>query len=140
MVLAKAVLTILATVAVLGIIAVPMDSCGSACRTAAARARTRACTRRTNNRAGEVRGEKCTVVAAAYLPDGTTEEQAQDLQVDLGEQLREQEHVSAVVPAAISKDHSTLATRSPRDEGPAPSSTTDLVNSLGPAPGHPEGM
>lgn len=130
-VLAKPVLTILATVAVLGIIAVPMTQLrlglpdGSSQSADSGAYKTY---KIVEDKFGA--GRNGTVVAAAYLPEGTTEEQAEDLQVDLGEQLREQDHVSAVVPAAISKDHSMLLYQIIPDEGPSAESTTDLVNSL----------
>lgn len=130
-VLAKPALTILATVAVLGIIAIPMTQLrlglpdGSSQSADSGAYKTY---KIVEDKFGA--GRNGTVVAAAYLPDGTTEEQAEDLQVDLGEQLREQDHVSAVVPAAISKDHSMLLYQIIPDEGPSAESTTDLVNSL----------
>lgn len=130
-VLAKPVLTILATVAVLGIIAIPMGQLrlglpdGSSQSADSGAYKTY---KTVEEKFGA--GRNGTVVAAAYLPDGTTEDQAKDLQVDLGEQLREQEHVSAVVPAAISKDHSMLLYQIIPDEGPSAESTTELVNGL----------
>ena len=75
-------------------------------------------------------GRNSTMIAAADLPDGTTEDQAKQLQIDVAKDLEKQKDVDTVVPAAISKDNSMLMYQIVPEEGPSASSTNDLVNEL----------
>lgn len=75
-------------------------------------------------------GQNGPIVVAARLPEGTTEEQAKALQVEVGQDLLEQGDVSAVVPAMISDDNSALLYQVIPGEGPNAESTTNLVHTL----------
>lgn len=75
-------------------------------------------------------GKNGTMVAAAYLPEGTTQEQAEALQVEVGQKLKEQQDVDAVIPAAVAEDHSALLYQVVPAEGPNAESTADLVHTL----------
>ncbi|WP_237195000.1 MMPL family transporter [Rothia nasimurium] len=75
-------------------------------------------------------GQNGPIVVAARLPEGTTEEQAKALQVEVGQDLLDQSDVSAVIPAMISDDNSALLYQVIPDEGPNAQSTTDLVHAL----------
>ncbi|WP_178945454.1 MMPL family transporter [Kocuria sp. TGY1127_2] len=75
-------------------------------------------------------GRNSTMVAAAQLPEGTTEDQAKQLQIDVGQDLQKQDDVETVVPAAISKDNSMVMYQIVPKDGPSDVSTNDLVNDL----------
>lgn len=75
-------------------------------------------------------GRNSTMVTAAQLPDGTTEEQAKELQIEVGQDLQKQDNVETVVPAAISKDHTMVMYQIVPKEGPSAVSTNDLVTQL----------
>lgn len=75
-------------------------------------------------------GQNGTMVAAAYLPEGTTKEQAEELQVEVGQKLKEQQDVDAVIPAEIAKDNSALLYQVVPAEGPNAESTAHLVHTL----------
>lgn len=75
-------------------------------------------------------GRNGTVIAAARLPEGTTEDEAAALQVDIGQDILEQDHVVSVIPALVAEDHSALLYQVVPDEGPNSESTTALVHEL----------
>lgn len=75
-------------------------------------------------------GQNGPIVVAARLPEGTTEEEAQALQVEVGQDLLAQDGVSAVIPAMISDDNSALLYQVIPGEGPNAESTTNLVHTL----------
>ncbi|WP_030015153.1 MMPL family transporter, partial [Curtobacterium sp. S6] len=75
-------------------------------------------------------GRNSTMITAANLPEGTTAEQAKQLQIDVGQDLQKQDDVKTVVPAAISKDNSMLMYQIVPNGGPNDESTTNLVTSL----------
>ncbi|RUQ23331.1 MMPL family transporter [Kocuria sp. HSID16901] len=75
-------------------------------------------------------GRNSTMVTAADLPQGTTADQAKALQIEVGQELQKQDDVKTVVPAAISKDNSMLMYQIVPDGGPNDESTTQLVNNL----------
>ncbi|MDO4918970.1 MMPL family transporter [Kocuria sp.] len=130
-VLKSPVVTILATVAVLGIIAIPMGQLRLGLPDGGSQSKDSGAYKTyqiVQDKFGA--GRNGPVIAAAYLPDGTTKDQAQDLEVDLGEQLRDQQNVAAVVPAGIAKDNSMLLYQVIPEEGPSAESTTSLVNDL----------
>lgn len=76
------------------------------------------------------KGRNSPMIAAVQLPAGTTAAQAKQDQVDLGQQLKDQEDVSAVVPVQISRDNSTLLYQITPEGGPSDESTSDLVTRL----------
>lgn len=75
-------------------------------------------------------GRNSTMITAANLPEGTTADQAKQLQIEVGQDLQKQDDVKTVVPAAISKDNSMLMYQIVPDGGPNDESTTNLVTSL----------
>lgn len=75
-------------------------------------------------------GRNGTIIAAARLPEGTTEDEAAALQVDIGQDILEQEHVVSVIPALIAEDHSAVLYQVVPAEGPNSESTTALVHEL----------
>ncbi|WP_237208721.1 MMPL family transporter [Rothia nasimurium] len=75
-------------------------------------------------------GRNGTLVVAAELPEGTTAEQAVAAQVTIGQNLLGVENVEAAVPAMISEDSSTLLFQVVPAEGPNAQSTVDLVHQL----------
>lgn len=129
--LKKPLLTVLASVVILGLLAIPVTSMRLGLPTAAADNPDSASYKTyqliTDN-FGE--GRNGTVIAAADLPDGTTEEQAKKLQVEVGQKLAEQNNVDGVVPAMIADDNSMLLYQITPAEGPNAESTEELVHSL----------
>ncbi|MDO4916570.1 MAG: MMPL family transporter [Rothia sp. (in: high G+C Gram-positive bacteria)] len=75
-------------------------------------------------------GQNGTIIAAANLPEGTTAEQAKDLQVEVGQDLLKQNDVEKVVPAMIAKDNSTLLYQITPQQGPSDESTENLVTDI----------
>lgn len=75
-------------------------------------------------------GRNGTVIAAARLPEGTTEDEAAALQVEIGQEILEQDHVVSVIPALIAEDHSAVLYQVVPAEGPNSESTTALVHKL----------
>lgn len=75
-------------------------------------------------------GKNGTMVAAAYLTEGTSREQAEALQVEIGQKLKEEQDVDAVIPAAIAEDNSALLYQLVPSEGPNAESTANLVRTL----------
>ena len=70
------------------------------------------------------------VLVVADLPEGTDATEAAELQVGVGEELRDREHVVSVVPAGLSEDRRTAVFQVTPAEGPAAESTEDLVDDL----------
>lgn len=129
MVLAKPVLTILAAVAVLGLIAFPMTQMRLGLPTGASQHADSAAYQSymaIKDNFGD--GQNGPVIVAANLPEGTTETQAKDLQVSVGQELKKQENVEKVIPAMISKDHQMLLYQVIPTEGPSAVSTENLVH------------
>lgn len=75
-------------------------------------------------------GQNGTIIAAANLPEGTTAEQAKDLQVEVGQDLLKQNDVEKVIPAMIAKDNSTLLYQITPQQGPSDESTENLVTDI----------
>ena len=131
MVLAKPVLTILAAVAVLGLIAFPMTQMRLGLPTGASQHADSAAYQSymaIKDNFGD--GQNGPVIVAANLPEGTTEAQAKDLQVSVGQELKKQENVEKVIPAMISKDHQMLLYQVIPTEGPSAVSTENLVHNV----------
>lgn len=129
--LKKPLITVLASIAVLGLLAIPVTSMRLGLPTAAADDPDSASYKTyqlISDNFGE--GRNGTIIAAADLPDGTTAEQAKKLQVEVGQKLAEQDDVDGVVPAMISEDNSTLLYQITPAEGPNAESTENLVHSL----------
>ncbi|MEX3610451.1 MMPL family transporter [Rothia sp. LK2588] len=131
MVLAKPVLTILAAVAVLGLIAFPMTQMRLGLPTGASQHADSAAYQSymaIKDNFGD--GQNGPVIVAANLPEGTTETQAKDLQVSVGQELKKQENVEKVIPAMISKDNQMLLYQVIPTEGPSTVSTENLVHNV----------
>lgn len=130
-VLAKPILTVVAVVVALGIIAVPVSTMRLGLPDGSSQPSDSGAYQGyqiMSEKFGE--GRNSPMIAEVTLPDGTTAAQASQDQVDLGQQLRDQKDVAAVVPAAISKDHTRLMYQLIPEEGPSAQSTSDLVTSL----------
>lgn len=131
LILKKPIATVAAVVLALGTVALPMTDMRLGLPTGASQATDSAAYISYTTIAenfGE--GKNGPVVVAARLPEGTTEEQAKALQVEVGQDLLEQSDVAAVVPAMISDDNSALLYQVIPDEGPNAESTTNLVHTL----------
>ncbi|MDO5635339.1 MAG: MMPL family transporter, partial [Micrococcus sp.] len=70
------------------------------------------------------------LVVTADLPSGLDETAAQDLQLDVAEQLREFDDVAAVVPAALNDDNTIAMMQVIPVDGPNSVSTEELVHQL----------
>ncbi|MDO4897762.1 MAG: MMPL family transporter [Rothia sp. (in: high G+C Gram-positive bacteria)] len=75
-------------------------------------------------------GKNGTVIAAARLPEGTTAEQADALQVEIGKQITQQDAVVSVLPAKVADDSSAILYQVVPSEGPSSESTARLVHNL----------
>lgn len=130
-ILAKPVVTIIAVVLALGAVALPVSDMRLGLPTGASQKEDTPAHQTyeaISENFGE--GQNGTIIAAANLPDGTTEDQAKDLQVEVGQKLLEQNDVKAVIPALISKDNSTLLYQITPDAGPSEVSTENLVSNI----------
>lgn len=130
-ILAKPLITVLASVAALALLAIPVTSMRLGLPTAAAESPESAANKTyhlISDNFGE--GRNGMIIAAADLPEGTTAEQAQALQVEIGQELSQQNHVDGVVPALIAEDNSMLLYQLTPAEGPNAESTEELVHSL----------
>ncbi|QRZ61938.1 MMPL family transporter [Rothia sp. ZJ932] len=123
--------TIAASVALLALIAAPVTALRLGLPDATSEKQDSAAYRAYTTMAAEFgEGVNGPIIAAADLPEGTTAEQAQELQVSIGQTLGEQENVDAVIPAMIAKDNSMLLYQITPVEGPSAESTENLVHSL----------
>lgn len=130
-ILAKPIVSILAVIVVLGAIALPVGQMRLGLPTGASQSEDTAAHQSymaISDNFGE--GQNGTIIAAANLPEGTNEEAAKDLQVEVGQKLLEQDNVKAVIPAMISKDNSTLLYQITPAEGPTEVSTENLVSNI----------
>ena len=129
------VITVIATTAVLGILAVPAaslqlglpDGSSEAHDTTAYRAYTKVTDEFGAGQNAAVIGvAKLDPAQAAKLSDG----QATDLQLAIGEQLKRTPDVEYVVPASISDDHRTMVFQIVPKTGPTDDATIALVHQL----------
>ncbi|WP_129656514.1 MMPL family transporter [Rothia halotolerans] len=70
------------------------------------------------------------IVGVAQTDEDLDEEQAQDLQIDIAQRILEDDDVVSVLPSGMSDDRSTLVFQITPQDGPAADSTEDLVNNL----------
>lgn len=70
------------------------------------------------------------VIVVGYLPEGITESESTDLQLDVVDQLTAIENVRTAVPASVSNDGSMVVFQVVPEEGPAAESTEDLVHTI----------
>lgn len=130
-ILAKPWLTIVAVVVALGVVALPMTDMRLGLPTGASQAEDTPAHQTyvaVSEKFGE--GQNGMIIAAAELPEGTTEAEAKELQVEVGQNLLKQEDVEKVIPAMIAKDNSMLLYQIIPAEGPSTESTETLVQSI----------
>lgn len=122
---------IVATVVVLGIVAIPAASMRLGLPDASTEPQDS-----TQYRAYQVIADKFgagangPIVGVAQAEGDLDEAQAQELQVDIAQRILEDDDVVSVVPSGMSEDHSTLVFQITPTEGPAADSTEVLVNDL----------
>jgi RND superfamily putative drug exporter len=75
-------------------------------------------------------GQNAQMIVLADLPSGLSDAQAQDAQVEIGQQLKDTKSVATVVPAAVSKDNSKALFQLIPKDGPTSASTEKLVHTL----------
>lgn len=130
-ILKSPIATILASIALLGLVAVPVASMRLGLPDATSESQDSTAYTSYVTLADEFgEGVNGPIVAAADLPDGTTAEQAKDLQVSVAQELAQQPNVDAVIPAKIADDNSMLLYQITPTEGPNAESTTELVHNL----------
>lgn len=70
------------------------------------------------------------VIVVGYLPDGLSETESTDLQLDVVDSLTAIENVRTAVPASTSDDGSMVVFQVIPEEGPAAESTEELVHTI----------
>ncbi|MGO3151046.1 MAG: MMPL family transporter [Galactobacter sp.] len=75
-------------------------------------------------------GQNAQMIILADLPDGLSDNEAQEAQIEIGQELKDTKSVSAVVPAVVSKDNSQALFQLIPESGPTASSTESLVHTL----------
>lgn len=70
------------------------------------------------------------VIVVGYLPEGLTETESTDLQLDVVDSLTAIENVRTAVPASTSEDGSMVVFQVIPEEGPAAESTEELVHTI----------
>ncbi len=129
------VITVVATAAVLGLLAIPAASLKLGLPDGSAEAHNttayRAYTKVTDSFGA---GQNAAIIGVAKLDgdeaDRLTDDQATDLQLDIAEQLKRTPDVAYVVPASISDDHRTMVFQIVPETGPNDDATIALVHQL----------
>ncbi|QCU77294.1 RND transporter [Citricoccus sp. SGAir0253] len=127
----RAVVTALATAAVLGLVAVPFLSLRLGLPDGASEPQDSAAYQ-SYTALGRAFGEGYNgpLVVTADLPAGLDEGEVRDAQVAVGEQLAGLDHVEVVVPAAVNEDSTMMMFQVVPAEGPNAVSTGELVHEL----------
>ncbi|MEV4900255.1 MMPL family transporter [Citricoccus sp. NPDC055426] len=127
----RAVLTSVVSVAVLAVIAIPFFSMRLGLPDGASEpvdSASHQAYQTIGERFGE--GRNGPLVATVDLPEGLSDSEITGVQLDVAQQIKGLDHVTSVVPAAVSEDNSIAMFQVVPEEGPNAVSTEELVHTL----------